>query len=68
MPTKQTIETDTQLLARQAAITDTITRLLKGRNRMKHGGARDARSRHIGSLNFTLGGIESEIQDRGLSR
>lgn len=62
------IESDAELLARYRAVRDRVTKAEKSLSRMTSASSRrDDKARWLGCLNFTLLGIEREIEERGLS-
>lgn len=61
------METDRELLDRCRRVRIAHDKAKLSAERAKSPGRRDAKSRFAGSLFFTLGQIESEIEDRGLT-
>lgn len=62
------MESDKDLTDRYHRVEAEIATLTRQLERLKFGGNRDRKARLIGSLRFTLLGIESEMRDRGLWR
>jgi len=60
-------ESDADLIARHKRVEELYLKAKKSAERCKPGGTRDRKMRWAGSLNFTLIGIQSEMEERGLT-
>jgi hypothetical protein len=61
-----TNETDDELIVRYVSVRDEHTKATKSMERTKSEGARMRKARWAGSLLFSLLGMESEAESRGL--